>query len=166
MTTDNDTFPTVVAASSALERGISCGASWKVQMPKKARKTARNDELNTTPRVPKSAVDKRGAVLSPPIAAPIALPTGPPTAMPIAAPATPPDAAPVPVPRLPHGPRPGLDHRPPPGVHPVQGPFHGREVHGPAAQGQPVMPRAHPGMRRQEGQRPGEAQGHGAGRHH
>ena len=75
-------------------------------------------------------------------------------------------AVPVPVPRLPHGPRPGFDHRPPPGVHPVQGPFHGREVHGPAAQGQPVMPRAHPGMRRQEGQRPGEAQGHGAGRHH
>ena len=61
----------------------------------------------------------------------------------------------VPVPR-PHGPRPGFEQRPPPGVHPIQGP---------AVQGQPVVPRPHQGMRRQEGQRPGEGPGHGAGRH-
>lgn len=68
-------------------------------------------------------------------------------------------AVPLPAPRPPHSPRPGFDRPPPPGVRPVQGTGHGREVHGPAIQGQPEMPRAHHGMRRHEGQRPGEAQG-------
>ena len=62
----------------------------------------------------------------------------------------------VPGPRHPHGPRPGFDQHPPPRVRPIQGP---------AIQGQPAMPRPHQGMRRSEGQRPGEAPGHGAGRH-
>ena len=55
----------------------------------------------------------------------------------------------------PHGPRPGFAQRPPPAVRPIQGPV---------IQGQPAMPRPHLGMRRSEGQRPGEAPGHGAGR--
>ncbi len=73
----------------------------------------------------------------------------------------PPPQAVVPAPRLPQGPSPGFDHRPPPGVRPIQGP-----IQTPAIQSQPVAPRSHQGMRRSEGQRPGEAQGHGGGRNH
>lgn len=68
-------------------------------------------------------------------------------------------------PHPPHGPRPGFDQRPPPGVRPIQGPGPSPGIQGPVSQGQPAMPRPHQGMRRSEGQRPGEAQGHGHGRH-
>ena len=70
----------------------------------------------------------------------------------------------APVPRLPQGPRPGFDHHGPHVRGPIQGPVQGSNQ-APAVQGQPIVPRPHQGMRRSEGQRPGEAQGHGAGRH-
>ena len=71
----------------------------------------------------------------------------------------------VPGPHHPHGPRPDFDQRPPPGVRPTQGPSQRPGIQVPVIQGQPAMPRPHQGMRPSEGQRRGEAHGHGAGRH-
>ena len=76
----------------------------------------------------------------------------------------PPPQVVVPVPHPPLGPRPGFDQHPPPGVRPIQGPVQRPVTQGPVIQGQPAMPRPHQGMRRNEGQRSGEAHGHGTGR--
>ena len=73
--------------------------------------------------------------------------------------------------------RPDIGHRPsppqfpvhvPPGARFDRRPHHGHgSVHGQPAspQVQPAMPRPHHGMRRHEGHRSGDGQGHGSGRH-